>query len=319
MQKGAASVLTETQRARMMECPKGKIDMVLDTDTYNEIDDQYAISYAIHAPEKIRVQAFYAAPFTNQRSSGPADGMEKSYHEIQKVLKLAGKEGYPVFRGSESYLPDEKTPVPSDAMRDLAERAMKYSPEHPLYVVSIAAITNIASALLAKPEISDRIVVIWVGCHAPHWEDNYEFNCRQDVAAARVVFDSGVPLVMLPAQGTVSCFTTTGPELEYWLRGKNPLCEYLLDRTLEAGNENGKGKPWSRVIWDVTGVGWLMNDENKQLMRDQTVPRPIPEYSHHLSWDFRRTPCKLVYHINRDGLLNDLFRHLAPSETANPE
>ena len=319
MQKGAASVLTETQRARMMECPKGKIDMVLDTDTYNEIDDQYAISYAIHAPEKIRVQAFYAAPFTNQRSSGPADGMEKSYHEIQKVLKLAGKEGYPVFRGSESYLPDEKTPVPSDAMRDLAERAMKYSPEHPLYVVSIAAITNIASALLAKPEISDRIVVIWVGCHAPHWEDNYEFNCRQDVAAARVVFDSGVPLVMLPAQGTVSCFTTTGPELEYWLRGKNPLCEYLLDRTLEAGNENGKGKPWSRVIWDVTGVGWLMNDENKQLMRDQTVPRPIPEYSHHLSWDFRRTPCKLVYHINRDGLLNDLFRHLAPSETADPE
>ena len=265
-------MLTETQRARMMECPKGKIDMVLDTDTYNEIDDQYAISYAIHAPEKIRVQAFYAAPFTNQRSSGPADGMEKSYHEIKKVLKLAGKEGYPVFRGSETYLPDEKTPVPSDAMRDLAERAMKYSPEHPLYVVSIAAITNIASALLAKPEISDRIVVIWVGCHAPHWEDNYEFNCRQDVAAARVVFDSGVPLVMLPAQGTVSCFTTTGPELEYWLRGKNPLCEYLLDRTLEAGNENGKGKPWSRVIWDVTGVGWLMNDENKQLMRDQTVP-----------------------------------------------
>lgn len=307
-------MLTRAQLLRMLECPQGPVDMVLDTDTYNEIDDQFAISYAILAPEKIRVQAFYAAPFTNQRSSGPADGMEKSYHEILKVLKLAGKEGYPVFRGSESYLPDEQTPVPSDAARDLARRAMAYSPDHPLYVVSIAAITNIASALLTKPEIVDRIVVVWLGCHAPHWEDNYEFNCRQDVAAARVVFDSGAPLVMLPAQGIVSCFSTTGPELEHWLRGKSPLCDYLIDRAIAAGNEHAKGKPWSRIIWDVTAIGWLMNDETKQLMRDKTAPRPIPEYSHHLSWDFRRPPCKMVYHINRDGLMADLFSHLAPND-----
>lgn len=307
-------MLTQAQRASMMECPQGPLDMVLDTDAYNEIDDQYAIAYAVRAQEKLRVRAFYAAPFTNQRSSGPADGMEKSYHEIHRVLKLAGEEGCPVFRGATAYLPDEKTPVFSDAMRDLAERAMGYSPEHPLYVVSIAAITNIASALLKKPEIADKMVVVWVACHAPHWEDNYEFNCRQDIAAARVVFDSGVPLVILPAQGIVSCFATTGPELEYWLRGKSPLCDYLIDRTIEAGNEYAKGKPWSRTIWDVTGIGWLMNDEAKQLMRDKTVPRPIPEYDHHLSWDFRRLPCKMVYHVNRDGLLDDLFRHLAPRD-----
>ena len=307
-------MLTQAQRAKMMEWPKGPVDMVLDTDAYNEIDDQYAIAYAVCAQEKLRVKAFYAAPFTNERSSGPADGMEKSYHEIIKLLKLAGKEGYPVFRGSEAYLRDEKTPVSSEAMRDLAERAMAYSPDRPLYVVSIGAITNIASALLKKPEIADRIVVIWLGCHAPHWEDNYEFNCRQDVAAARAVFDSGVPLVLLPAQGIVSCFTTTGPELEYWLRGKSPLCDYLIDHTIEAANEYAKDKVWSRTIWDVTGIGWLMNDENKQLMRDKTVPRPIPEYSHHLSWDFRRPPCKMVYHINRDGLMADLFSHLAPND-----
>ena len=310
-------MLTEAQRIRMMECPKGLADLVLDTDAYNEIDDQYAIAYAVSAPEKLRVQAFYAAPFTNERSLGPADGMEKSYHEIQKLLKLAGKEGYPVFRGSEAYLPDEKTPVLSDAVRDLTQRAMAHSPDHPLYVVSIGAITNIASALLEKPEIADRIVVVWLGCHAPHWEDNYEFNCRQDVAAARVVFDSGVPLILLPAQGIVSAFATTGPELEYWLRGKNPLCDYLIDHTIEAANEYAKGRVWSRTIWDVTGIGWLMNDENKQLMRDKTVPRPIPEYSHHLSWDFRRPLCKMVYHINRDGLLSDLFRHIAPDDPAN--
>ena len=304
-------MLTDAQRKKMLTSPTEPVDLVMDTDAYNEIDDQYAISYAVFAPEKLRVKALYAAPFTNQLSSGPADGMEKSYNEIRKLLKLAGKEDCPVFRGSKSYLPDEKTPILSDAMQDLTRRAMEYSPDRPLYVVCIAAITDIASALLAKPEIADRIVIVWTGCHAPHWEDNYEFNCRQDIAAARVVFDSGAPLVILPAQGIVSAFATTGPELEYWLKGKNPLCDYLADRTIASANEYARGHVWSRTIWDVTAVGWLMN-EGVRLMRDKTVPTPIPEYSHHLSWDFRRTPCKMVYHIDRDALFEDLFRHLAP-------
>ncbi len=276
-----------------MECPAGPVDMVLDTDAYNEIDDQYAISYAIYAPEKLNVKAFYAAPFTNGRSSGPDDGMEKSFHEIRKLLKLAGKKEYPVFRGSEAYLFDEQTPVRSGAASDLCHRAMEYSSEHPLYVVAIGAITNIASALLLSPEIADRIVIVWLGGHALHWPDNREFNCRQDVAAARVVLGSGAPLVILPCMGVVSSFTTTGPELEYWLRGKNPLCDYLVDHTEDAANEYARGKVWSRPIWDVTAIGWLMNADH-HLMLDQLVPTPIPEYSHHYPQDFRRPLCKMV-------------------------
>ena len=90
-----------------------------------------AHSLAIHAPERIRVQAIYAAPFTNERSTGPADGMEKSFQEIRRLLALSGRE-YPVFRGSAAYLPDEQHPVPSDAAADLANRAMEYTPENPV-------------------------------------------------------------------------------------------------------------------------------------------------------------------------------------------
>ena len=46
---------------------------------------------------------------------------------------------------NEIEVPDEKTPVLSDAMRDLTERAMAYSPDNPLYVVSIAAIKFLMS------------------------------------------------------------------------------------------------------------------------------------------------------------------------------
>lgn len=302
-------MLTLSQRLSMLEPPKGKVDMVLDTDAYNEIDDQFAISYALFANEKLNVKALYAAPFYNERSSGPADGMERSFQEIKKLLSLAGIEK-PVVRGSCAYLSDEKTPLMTDAAQDLCRRAMDYSPEKPLYVVAIGAITNIASALLIRPEIADRIVVIWLGGNALDWHNNLEFNCMQDVTAARVVFGSGAPLVMLPCMGVVSGFTTTGPELEAWLRGKNALCDYLVDHTVEAANEYAKGRVWSRVIWDVTAIGWLLSGE-KSLMLDRLITTPVPEFDHHWAQDSRRPLCRYVYHIHRDALLSDLFAHIA--------
>ncbi len=302
-------MLTAEQRLKMLEMPKGHIDVVLDTDAYNEIDDQFAISYALRSTEKISLKALYAAPFHNDRSTGAADGMEKSYQEILKLLKLA-KETTPAYRGSLSFLKDEKTPEESAVARDLAERTMGYTSDNPLYIATIGAITNIASALLINPEIADRIVVVWLGGNALFWHDNCEFNCRQDVAAARVVFGSGAPLVILPCMGVVSAFTTTAPELEYWLRGKNALCDYLVDFTEETANAYASGKVWSRVIWDVTTIGWLMS-EGKNFMLDELIPTPIPQYDHHYSADSRRTLCKYVYYIDRDALMRDLFEHIS--------
>lgn len=305
-------MLTLEQRLRNLEFPSGPIDMVLDTDAYNEIDDQFAISYALHATEKLTVKALYAAPFHasfNNRSTSPIDGMERSYQEILKLLRLSRLE-MPVYRGSTQFLPDEKTPVESDAARHLAELAMSYTPEKPLYVVAIGAITNVASALLMKPEIADNIVVVWLGGNALDWHDNFEFNVLQDVASARVVFASGAPLVMLPCMGVVSAFTTTEPELNYWLKGKNDLCDYLVQHTVEAANEYAKGCVWSRVIWDVTTIGWLLNDDHR-FMLDKLIPTPIPQYDHHYAQDPRRPLCRYVYHINRDALMGDLFAHIS--------
>lgn len=39
-------MLTIEQRLKNLECPKHAVDMVLDTDAYNEIDDQFAIVFA---------------------------------------------------------------------------------------------------------------------------------------------------------------------------------------------------------------------------------------------------------------------------------
>ena len=42
--------------------PTGRIDVVLDTDTYNEVDDQFALAYLLCSKEKANVKAICAAP-----------------------------------------------------------------------------------------------------------------------------------------------------------------------------------------------------------------------------------------------------------------
>ena len=93
---------------RRLTKPKGKIDVVLDTDTYNELDDQFALSYMMKNSDKLNVKALYAAPFLNDKSVSPKDGMEKSYDEVLKLLSLM-RENVDVFKGSEKYLDDEKS------------------------------------------------------------------------------------------------------------------------------------------------------------------------------------------------------------------
>ncbi|MEA4824609.1 MAG: nucleoside hydrolase [Clostridiaceae bacterium] len=294
---------------RRLQRPEGMIDAVLDTDTYNEIDDQFALAYLIRSTELVRVKGLYAAPFFNQNSSGPADGMERSYLEILKLLRLAGRTDLEAVtvRGSERYLPSETEAVDSPAARALIAEAMAHTPEGPLYVVAIGAITNVASAILLEPSICDKIVIVWLGGHSFEWPNTQEFNMQQDVAAARVVFGCGAAVVQLPCMGVVSGFTTTGPELNAHFAGKNALCDYLVRHTCDEVALYNKDGIWSRVIWDVTAVGWLMEGK---LMEDRIVPSPIPQYDHHYSHDPSRHPAKYVWHINRDELMRDLIGKL---------
>lgn len=300
--------MTNEQRIKNLLVPQGSVDVVLDTDAYNEIDDQFAISYLLKWKEKLNTQAIYAAPFLNSNSVSPKDGMEKSYDEIFKLLSLLD-EKVDVFKGSEKYLDNENTPVISYAAQDLAERVKNYSPQNPLYVVAIGAITNIASAILLNPEVAQNSVVIWLGGHALHYHHTKEFNMYQDVAAARVVMQSGVPFVQLPCMGVVSNFTVSKPELEFWLKGKNPLADYLAENTLKQADSYAKGTAWTRVIWDVTAVAWLLND-SERFMESRIIPTPIPTYDNLYATDFNSYPMRYVYNIKRDALMTDLFRKL---------
>ncbi|MHB1293464.1 MAG: nucleoside hydrolase [Anaerolineae bacterium] len=289
---------------RRLEPAMAGASMVLDTDTYNEIDDQFALCYAVLA-DTLNLEAVYAAPFFNERSSGPADGMERSYQEILRVLKLlnAPWQG-PVLRGSPGYLPAGKEPVVSPAAEDLVRRAMQ--PRNgPLYVLAIGAITNVASALLMAPEIVGRIVVVWLGGQPKYWPTAREFNLQQDVPAAQVVFDSGVPLVHIPCKNVAEHLRTTLPEIGAYVRGHGAIGDYLY-RILEECTPNHLA--YSRVIWDISTVAWMVN---AAWVPTELIPSPVLlDDVTYGPVDPSRHLIRQAIDVNRDRVFGDLFTRL---------
>lgn len=305
--------MTNEQFLKNLSIPNGKVDIVLDTDTFNEIDDQFAVIYALKSNKKINIKAITAAPFFNQHSISPKDGMEKSYDEIIKILKLSGYEDYisSVYRGSEKYLENETTPAQSPAADYIANLANEYSPEKPLYLVAIGAITNVASAILKNPAVKENCVVIWLGGHGTHITNPVcEFNMHQDIAAARVVFGCGIPLVQLPCGGVVDHLLISKYELKHWLEGKNPISDYLYKNTVREAEELSPYKTWTRIIWDISTIAWFLNDEKRPFVRCRLIPSPIPEYDGTYSFDQSRHLMCYVEWISRDAIFEDLFSKL---------
>lgn len=288
-----------------LEPPQGRVSIVLDTDTYNEIDDQFALVYALRSSEKLDVQAIYAAPFHNRRSTGPEDGMQKSYEEILRLLSRLNRspEGF-VFKGSTAFLDSSLQPRPSAAASDLIERALATPPDAPLYVVAIGAITNVASAILLEPKIIERIVVVWLGGHALHWTDTEEFNLRQDVDAARVVFDCGVPLVHIPCLGVTSHLLTTPAEIEANVRGRGPIGDYLADIFVDF---TGDDPAVSKVLWDLSAVAYLINPS---WVPTHLRSRPILTDQCTWSTDHSRGFMRYAHYVRRDPIFRDFFEKL---------
>jgi inosine-uridine nucleoside N-ribohydrolase len=301
----SSSTLSASRRVEMLEPVKSHpVRMVLDTDTFNEIDDQFALVYSLISPE-LKVEAVYAAPFHNNRSNSPGDGMRRSYDEIIRILNMMdiNPEGF-AFKGSGDYLLDLKKPHRSPAALDLVARAKSATSEDPLYVVPVGAITNVASALLIEPSIAEKIVVVWLGGNGHNWPTQQEFNFRQDLMASRFVFDSGVPLVQLPCTPVVTHLATTLPEMEHYLRGEGETAEYLLSIFREYRRDHFAV---SKVLWDMTAVAWLIEPD---WLPSNLVQTPIVTDQFTFSMDQNRHLMRVVYFVKRDLIFRDFFTKL---------
>ncbi|MBW3635319.1 MAG: nucleoside hydrolase [Armatimonadetes bacterium] len=296
--------LSPSQHLARLEPISGPVDMVLDTDTYNEIDDQFALVYALLSKERLNLEAVYAAPFHNGRSSGPEDGMEKSYEEILRVFERMNHphEGF-VFKGSRQWMSAPDQPVQSEVVDDLIARA-KADRKGPLYVVAIGAPTNVSSAIATAPEIIERIVVVWLGGQPLNWHTAHEFNLKQDLVSSRLLFDSGVPLVLLPCQNVAEHIKTTQAEMERFVKGRGAIGDYLFEIF---SNYSPDHFARSKEIWDLAPLAWLVNSD---WMQSALVHSPILTSDRTWSHDPRRQFIREVLSLRRDAIFGDLFRKL---------
>ncbi len=282
---------------------KSKKNIILDTDTYNEVDDQFALVYAMESKDCVNLLSVNAAPFLNKKVKSAEEGMEKSYEEIKRVIELARPGcNIPVLRGSATYLPDRNTPVDSEAADNIINTVN--NADEFVYIVAIGAITNVASALIKCPEIANKTAVIWlggVGLGAPYFP---EFNMRQDIPAVQAVYDSGVPIVIIPTFGVSSELITTIPELREYLPGKNKVCTYLFD--IVSGYAQYT-YAWSKVLWDVANIGLLNVPSAYDFVVRST---PIVCENGRYTFDDSRHHCIYVRRIKRDPVFADMYTKL---------
>ena len=290
----------------LLNLKKNKIKAILDTDTYNEIDDQFALVQMLFSKERIDTLSINAAPFSmNSRSDNPEKGMELSYEEILRLLeKINFKKNNFVFKGSKKYIGFDKKHIESPAADNIIENALSSSVDYPLYVIAIGAITNVASAILKEPEIINKMVVVWLGGHALYWQHNREFNLKQDIGGAQILFDSRVSLVMVPCMGVASHLTSTVPEIEKYIESQGEIGLFLAMRFKEYSEDH---KGWSKEIWDMAAVSWALNESWAP-----TNIKPSPVLLDNMTWGFdnSRHPIKIVSELKRDLILKDFIEKL---------
>lgn len=279
-----------------------KINVILDTDTYNECDDQFALAYMIKSQDIFNIEAITIAPFSHEiKNVNSKDSQDSSYNEVLKICKwLNFDTSNKVFKGSTDYLQDGYD-EDNQAIDKIIEVALK---NEKTYVMAIGAITNIALAIKKKPKIINKIEVIWLGGHSLLQNNNLEYNFKQDIEAVRFVFSSKVKLTIIPCKNVASNLRTSIYELNHYLKNKNELCNYLIKRFYDDGYH---GVQERRVIWDIAVIAYMINKE-WFTSEDMSCPNIKEDTSYELTYNNHKIT--MVNYIDVDKVYSDLFKKL---------
>ncbi len=325
------------------ERPDGPLRVVIDTDAANEIDDQFALAWALSAPNRLNIEAICAAPFGHGdymaslsaalelRDGGPtsmwedlagaltgeqittmtlehpaAEGMGRSFVEIERVVAAARRPAPPrVLTGATRFMAGPADSVDSDAAQAIVELA--HSSDEPLYVAVLGAPTNVAAALLADPSIADRVVVVFVaGYPSGSGRDDDSFNLVQDRAASNVVFERATAMVYIPGYQVAEVLSVSLPEIEAHVRDTGELGRLLHALYLDnplATDADRPGHSW--VMWDLAPIAWMIDPS---WVRTAVVPRACVGVDHR--WRPLEGHMTEAFRIDRRAVYTDFFTRL---------
>lgn len=290
----------------------GALRVVLDCDTANEVDDQFAIAYALGAPDGLLdVRGIVSVHNTIAHGRASRDIYQE---EAELVTSLCGSE-VPCVPGAQGPLEDRTTPVRSEGLDFLVEEARS----GPLTVVATGPATDVASLLLAAPEVQDGIRVVWLGGFGD--EETYErhklggeLNGRADIAAWRVLLEEPVDLLQVPGWSGPHEILVEAAEFAGELRSLGrPVAEYLAEILLRwvSGYEGDIDPREKKILWDLACVAAVADPGLVTTER-----RPVPTLDAAGAHDFSRRGREVEVVTDLDP--QRILRHLTKALERHP-
>ena len=220
-----------------MEITLGAQKIIIDTDPGQ--DDAVAILLALASPDEIEVLGITAVA-----GNVPLSLTERN---ARIVCELAGRPDIAVYAGCDrplkrklvtaehvhgkTGLDGPKLPEPKIKLQekhgvDFIIDTILQEPENSVSLCPLGPLTNIASAILKQPKIVSRIkqIVLMGGAYfeVGNITPTAEFNIFVDPDAAKIVFEAGIDMVVMPLDVTHKALVT-GERNEAFRRLKSPV------------------------------------------------------------------------------------------------
>ncbi|WP_404282583.1 ribonucleoside hydrolase RihC [Fructilactobacillus sanfranciscensis] len=242
--------------------------IIMDTDP--GIDDAAALSVAINNPEldvelvttvagnvtvdKTTINALKIINFFGKETeipvaAGAVQPLIKPFEDAARIHGESGMSGYD-FHG--------ELPKP---LKETAVQAMHrviMASDEPITLVATGSYTNVALLFAEYPEVKDkleRIVAMGGTLGCGNMTSAAEFNVFTDPHAAKMMYQSGVPIVMVGLDVTKKALVTTETLAE--IETMNPAGKMLHDLIISDGDRNEHGV----AMHDVNTIFYLLHPE----------------------------------------------------------
>jgi len=246
--------------------------IIIDTDVGTYYDDAFAILFALQSKE-VKVEAVTTV----------YGNVELRARIARKLLKIMGRTDIPVAKGV-------GIPIKGNALmfgwegrniltpQDRDDPELKPSPEHAvdliiskikenpgeITLITLGAVTNVATAIIKERDIVKKVkqLIIMGGVIVPVVDEKgirrspiEEYNLNNDPVAAEIVFNSGMPITLVPIDVTLKV-QLKAEQIEK-IRNTDAPCANMITKILEVWPEQERQIYLSVGIpTEFTGI-WL--------------------------------------------------------------
>jgi len=238
--------------------------VIIDSDIGDDIDDAFAVALALSSPE-LKILGI---------ESGWGDTRLRA-RLLDRLLCETGRSDIPVAVGIEKHAPGQGTfsqarwaerqsDHPHTAAVDFLLEQIKQHPGE-ITLIGIAPLTNLGAAIERDPVTFrklKRIVIMGGSIHRGYGDLGYtpnhgpdaEYNLAMDPAAAKAVFNSGVPLYVMPLDSTQ--IPLDGPKRQLLFTQSTNLTDAL---TLLYEQWSRSTKQTTPTMFDVVAVAYAID------------------------------------------------------------